>query len=276
MNSTQSPISKLQSLFLLRCALIIVLVMIGGGAIFVLARPLVIAQQRWDAIRAAGVLRVGIDPGIRPFSFQDANGWGGFDADVANEVAARLNLRVHPVPVGYDSFYDAITRDVVDLSMSALSPDAGKGADFVWSDAYVDAGVRLLRNDASRWRGMNDLQNAKLAAALGSEGDRTARWLERRVAGIQRSTVNDDAEAINSLRIGTFDAVLVDGASVLGTQCDPIAPREQTTCVAIQPKPYVIAARADGARMIDAINATLLDMQRDGTLNRLAQKWFAN
>jgi cystine transport system substrate-binding protein len=164
---------------------------------------------------------------------------------------------------------------VVDLSMSALSPDAGKGADFVWSDAYVDAGVRLLRNEASHWRGIDDLQNAKLAAALGSEGDRTARWIERRVAGVQRSTANDDAGAINGLRIGTFDAVLVDGSSVLGTQCEPIAPRKQTTCVAIQPKPFVIAARADGARMIDAINAALLDMQRDGTLNRLAQKWFS-
>jgi ABC-type amino acid transport substrate-binding protein len=159
--------------------------------------------------------------------------------------------------------------------MSALSLDAGKGADFVWSDAYVDAGVRLLRNDASRWRSSDDLQNAKLAAALGSEADRMARWLERRVAGVQRSAVNDDAEAINGLRIGTYDGVLVDGLSVLGTACEPIAPRSQTTCVAIQPKPYVIAARADGARMIDTINATLLDMQRDGTLNRLAAKWFA-
>ena len=35
----------------LRRVLIIVIVVIGAGAIFVLARPLVIAQQRWDAIR---------------------------------------------------------------------------------------------------------------------------------------------------------------------------------------------------------------------------------
>ena len=63
----------------------------------------------------AGALRVGIDPGIRPFSFQDASGWHGFDADVANELAARLNLRVQAVTVGYDGFYDALTRNVVDV-----------------------------------------------------------------------------------------------------------------------------------------------------------------
>jgi ABC-type amino acid transport substrate-binding protein len=270
----QSPISNLQSQFFLRRALIIVLVMIACGAVFVFARPLIIAQQRWDTIRAAGILRIGIDPGIRPFSFQDASGWRGFDADVAGEIASRLNLRVQPVTVGYDGFYDALTRDVVDVSMSALSPDAGKGADFIWSDGYVDAGIRLLRNNTSRWRGIDDLRHVKMAAALGSEADRVARWLERRVAGVQRTIVNDDPEAISGLRIGTFDVVLVDGAAVIGGACEPIAPREQTTCVAIQPKPYVIAARADGARMVDAINATLLDMQRDGTLNRLAQKWF--
>lgn len=275
MGNDQLPITIYRLQIWLRRALIIVVVMIACGAIFIFARPLVIAQQRWDAIRAAGVLRVGIDPGTRPFSFQDDNDWQGFDADVANEMAARLNLRVQPVLVGYDALYDALTRDVVDVSMSAVSPDGSKGADFIFSAAYVDAGVRLLRRDTDRYRGIADLQNAKLAAALGSEADRVARWMERRVAGVQRSTVNDDAAAINGLRIGTFDAVLVDGVSVLGTACEPIAPREQTTCVAIQPKPYVIAARADGARMIDAINATLLDMQRDGTLNRLAEKWFS-
>lgn len=275
MNSTQSPISNLQSLSWLRRALVILLMVIGCGAIFIFARPRVIAQQRWDAMRASGVLRIGIDAGIRPFSFQDKNGWSGFDADVANEIGARLHLRVQAVPVGYDALYDALTRDVVDVSMSALSPDAGKGSDFIFSAAYVDAGVRLLRRDTGRYRGIDDLRDARWAATLGSESDQVARWLERRVAGVQRSTVNDDGAALDGLRSGTFDAVLVDGLSVLGTQCEPIAPREQTTCVAIQPKPFVIAARADGARMIDAINATLLDMQRDGTLNRLAQKWFA-
>lgn len=258
----------------MRRALIIVMVMIAGGVIFVVARPWVIAQQRWSAIRAGGVLRIGIDPGIRPYSFYGEKGWEGFDTDVANELAARLNLRVQPVPVGYDGFYDALTRDVVDVSMSALSPDAGKGNDFVFSDAYVDAGVRLLRNDESVWRGIDDLRDATLGVALGSEGDRVARWLERRVAGIQRETVERDIDALEGLRIGILDAVLVDGVSALGRQCEPIAPRNQMTCVAIQPKPYVIAARADGTQMIDAINAVLLDMQRDGTLNRLAQKWF--
>jgi cystine transport system substrate-binding protein len=248
--------------------------MIAGGALFVLARPRILAQQRWDAIRSSGTLRIGIDPGIRPFSFQDANGWQGFDADVANEVATRLGVRVQAVPVGYDGFYDALTRDVVDVSMSALTPDAGKGDDFVWSAAYVDAGLRLLRNENSRWRSIDDLQNTKLGAALGSESDRVARWLERRVAGVQRNTVNDDAAALEGLRIGTYDATLVDGLSMLGTVCEPIAPREQTTCVSLAPQPFVIAARADGARMIDEISAALLDMQRDGTLNRLAQKWF--
>lgn len=257
-----------------RRALVIAILMIAGGAIFVAIRPLVIAQQRWDAIRAGGVLRIGIDPGIRPYSFYGENDWEGFDADVANELAARLNLRVQPVPVGYDGFYDALTREVVDVSMSALSPDAGKGNDFVFSDAYVDAGVRLLRNDESVWRGIDDLRDATLGAALGSESDRVARWLERRVAGIQRDTVERDIDALEGLRIGNFDAVLVDGISVLGKQCEPITPRNQTTCIVIQPKPYVIAARADGTQMINAINVVLLDMQRDGTLNRLVQKWF--
>lgn len=259
-----------------RRALLIGLVGSACGVTLLLARPRILAQQRWDAIRATGALRIGIDPGIHPFSFQDASGWRGFDADVAGELTVRLNLRVQVVPVGYDSLYDALIRDVVDVSMSALSPDAGKGADFIFSAAYVDAGVRLLRrSDAPRWHGIDDLRDARLAAALGSEADRVARWLERRVAGVQRSAVSDDAEALSGLRSGAFDAALVAGPAVIGDRCEPVAPRAQTSCVAIQPQPYVIAARADGARMIDAINLALFDMQRDGALNRLAQKWFA-
>lgn len=274
MTTKQSPISNLQFPIWLRRTLFILLLVLAAGALFATARPLIISQQRWDAIRAAGVLRVGIDPGIQPYSFLDESGWHGFDADVANEVAARLKLRVQPVPAGYDSFYDALTRNVVDVSMSALSPDNGKLADFIYSDAYVDAGVRMVRNNTSRYRGLSDLQNTKAGAALGGEPDRVARWIERRVAGVQRFTVKDDEAALNGLRIGTFDWVLVDGSTVIGNRCEPIEPREPSLCVAIQPNPFVIAARSDGARMMDAINATLRFMRRDGTMKRIAQKWF--
>lgn len=246
---------------------------------------MVVAEHRWQALRQRGVLRIGIDPGVRPFSFYDRQGWAGLDATVAREIAARLNLRLEPIPVGYDGFYDALTMQQADVIMSALVADPTKTAEFAYSQPYFDGGLWLVisgQTDAQRLRSgaSVELQGRCVAVARGSDADRLARWLERRTPGMTRRVVQDDHAALAEIRIGSCEGALVEWQAALKTGCSTNSPvpnpdnrmpnlARDYACLSLRPRAFVIATTRDNSRLLAEINAALDAMTADGTLNAI-------
>jgi len=229
-------------------------------------RPIIRSELQWRDLHDRGVLRVGIDPGWQPFSFDVGTGWQGFDADLAHEIGQRLNLAIQSDPVGYDAMYDALQTNRTDMGLSVIVPDASRTADFAYSDSYFDAGPRLLAQQA--YVDMNALANQRVAVALGSDADTVLRYWARRVPGLVRVPAADDAAAISAFAQGNADAALVD---VFAVPAD-VAQRGWAIS-SPQPKPYVIAVRIDNTRLLREINRVLIEMKTDGTLQRIAQRW---
>ncbi len=253
----------------------------GGLAIaallFLLVRPTASAEERWQAIRARGLWRVGIDPGVYPFSFYGQQGWDGFDAELMRELSRRVGLDVQAVPVGYDALYDAIIAGHVDLAMSALVADPARIADFRYSRPYVDVGLRAISPSASPVRDVGDLRGRCVVAALGSEGDRAARWLERRIPGMMRQHALSEDDAIAQVLAGRCDIAIVSGQHALNEGCpllDHRPSRNRIYCFVLQSKPYVVAFSSQDRRAVEVFDALLSEIIADGTLERIAQRWF--
>ena len=232
--------------------------------------PQVQAELNWREIRARGTLRIGIDPGIQPFSFYDASGWNGFDADLARELVARLNLQFSSDPVGYDSMYDALQTGRIDIALSAVSPNPNRTADFAYSQAYFDAGIRAVSLSAINTPIDTpiNLAHKRVAVGLGSEADRLVRFWERRVPHLQRLPLPNDAAALAALTSGQADVALVSAFAAGGIDG---ATTWQVSSLA--PRPYVVALRRADQRLLAEINRTLTQMQQDGTLDALRRKW---
>lgn len=250
-------------------------------------RPVVVAEHRWQVLRQQGVLRVGIDPGVRPFSFYDRQGWAGLDAAVAREIAARLNLRLEPIPVGYDGLYDALTTQQADVIMSALVADPTKTAEFAYSRPYFDGGLRLVIAGRANAQWLQpgtlvDLRGRCVAVARGSEADRLARWLERRTPRMTRRVVQDDRAALADIRIGSCEGALVEWQVALEAGCstNPPIPNPNNrmhdltrdyACLSLWPRTFVIATTRDNSRLLAEINAALDAMAADGTLDAITE-----
>ncbi len=239
--------------------------------------PAVLSEQRWQAVRARGVWRVGIDPGVYPFSFYGPQGWEGFDADLMRALSQRLGLQVHAVPVGYDGFYDAIVAGHADLAMSALVADPARTADFRYSRPYIDVGLRVVSPAARPLRDVDDLRGQCVAVALGSEADRAARRLERRIPRLERRVTSDEDEAIAQVRAGRCDAAIVGGRRALSAGC-PLLHESRfsndLSCFILQSQEYVVAFSRQDVRMAEAFDAALTEMMADGGLERIGQRWF--
>jgi len=231
------------------------------------------SEQRWSLVRARGGLRVGIDPGDKRFSYFTADGWQGFDADLAREIARRLGLALWVEPVGYDGLYDALRTDRVDVSMSALVPDPAQTADVTYSAAYFEAGLAFVggcqRDDVIP----ACLAGKQLSVALGTDADRLARLWERRAPGMGRVLAEDDAAALAMVGKQS-DAALVDGREAW-PQLDPLRGSGHPIRV-VQSQPYAVATRRGDARLMAELDAILSAMSADGSLDRLEKKWLAS
>jgi len=114
------------------CALIFAL----GGAAVAQEPPAAGASPRVDAIRKAGVLRVGVLANA-PWLVENTSGtgdqWSGPAWLLANEYAHLLGVKLSPVLVSHETKIPVLAANQVDLSITALAatPERVKVVDFV-------------------------------------------------------------------------------------------------------------------------------------------------
>ncbi len=93
--------------------------------------------SRLDAVKQAGVIKVGTSADYPPFEYIDENGnKTGFDIDLMEEIGKRLGLKVEWVDMPFDSLIAAVQEGKIDISISAFnySEDRDKVVDF--TNAY--------------------------------------------------------------------------------------------------------------------------------------------
>lgn len=230
------------------------------------------ADPIWTAIQERGVLRVGTDPGFKPFAEQRNGQLSGYDIELARELAKRLKLRVEFVPVGYDALYDALSTRRVDLLAAALplAPEQGWRARF--STAYLNAGQVLVTRADSAISRETELDGRVVGVALGSDGDTLARKLRRDLPSLQvQPSYETPAAALAALAAGQVDAVLTDAVSALAGGAAHPELRIQS---ALTFDPYVLAVPAEAYRLQAAVNGALEEMRQAGIFEQLNARWF--
>ena len=230
------------------------------------------ADPTWTGVMERGELRVGTDPGFRPFAEEREGRWTGYDIDLANEIGRRIGVRVSFKAVSYDALYDSLAAGDVDLLAAALplAPEQGWRARF--SSAYLDAGQVLVVRTGSPIQSEPDLPGYVAGAALGSEGDTMLRGLQRQYPTIDvRSAFETPEEALAALRAGTLDAVITDAVSALGlTQRD----RRFAIARGLSFEPYVLVMPVAAYQLQARVDRILDDLRREGFVERLNARWF--
>lgn len=230
------------------------------------------ADPVWTVVQTQRVLRVGTDPGFKPFAEERNGQFQGYDVDVARELAQRLGFRAEFVSVGYDALYDALSTRRVDMLAAALplAPEQGWRARF--STPYLNAGQVVVVPQGAAITEEGDLAAKVVGAALGTDGDTLARKLHR---DLPTMTVRSDYEtvqaAMNDLVQGKLDAVITDSVSALAAiNTQP----GLGYAFALTFDPYVLAVPIEAYQLQNEINRVLDDMRREGIFDRLNAKWF--
>jgi len=216
-----------------------------------------------------GELRVGSDIPYAPFEFGRAPDYEGFDVDIVNEIARRLDLEPRFVKTPFDPIFRNLAQGRFDMvaSASTITPERQQTVDF--SDPYFPADQSLMVKRGSDVRTVDDLAGKTIGAQLGTTGAEYARN-ETDAENVRTYDLIDDA--FNALQSGQIEAVIND------FPVSKYAERSKQDLVVVQTiqtdENYGLAFAKESTELQRRVNEALQEMKDDDTYTEIYRKWF--
>jgi ABC-type amino acid transport substrate-binding protein len=218
-----------------------------------------------------GELRVGSDIPYRPFEFGEAPDYQGFDVDVVNEIAQRLDLQARFVKTPFDTIFRSLAQGKFDMVASAttITPEREKEVDF--SESYFPADQSLMVTRGSDIKTVEDVDGKVVGAQLGTTGAEYARE-NTDARSVRTYDLIDDA--FNALEAGQVEAVIND------CPVSKYAERAHENLVVVQAidtnELYGFPFRSGADALRTAVNRELAALKESGELARISDKWFGS
>lgn len=219
-----------------------------------------------------GVFKIGLDPEFPPMGYRDTEGnYVGFDIDLAKEVAKRLGMEFEAVPINWDAKNMELGTGNIDCIWNGFTM-TGREGDYLWTSPYVTNAQVIVVNEKSDIKTAADLAGKVLALQQGSTAENA---LNSR-ADIKDSLANklfvaDNVSALNELKVGGVDAVLVD--EVVADYY--IAKNPGLKVIdSIAQESYGVGFALGNSALRDKVETTLQEMAKDGTMKKISEQWF--
>lgn len=167
-----------------------------------------------EKIQKNGKLVVGMSADYAPYEFHyiDENGKdviGGFDVDIANEIANKIGVDLVIQEMDFDALVSALPAGKVDLVISGMNPTEERAKVVDFSEVYYNSkhGILVRAEDADKYQTFADLEGAKVGVQLGSTQEKIAKTEITNVNLQQLSNINN---LILELKAGKVDAIVME------------------------------------------------------------------
>lgn len=219
---------------------------------------------------------VGFDASFPPYGYQENGEYVGFDLDLAQEVCDRNGWELVKTPIDWDAKNIELNGGSIDCIWNGFTMN-GREEDYTWTPAYINntqvfavnknSGITkaadlagknvLVQADSSALAALQDEENTDIKALADSFGSLTQ--------------VPDYESALMELEAGSADAVAMDEGVALTKQAqnDNIVILDDV----ISQEQYGIAFKKGNDELRDQVWSTLLEMEKDGTVDKIAAKY---
>ncbi|MBQ6858149.1 MAG: amino acid ABC transporter substrate-binding protein [Clostridia bacterium] len=230
-------------------------------------------------IMAKGKLVMGFDEAYPPMGFVDENGEHvGFDIDLAKEVAARMGVELVLQPISWDAKELELSGGNIDCIWSGLTITPERREQMLFTMPYLANEQIMVVMADSGIASVADTAGKVLGTQAGSASVDVLEANPDVKDALAEIALSDDfVAALMDLRLGGIDVLLIDsvvGNYYIAQQADPAA--FAVLPEVLQAEEYGIAVRKGEQTLADAINAQLIAIAEDGTLDTIRAGWFAN
>jgi len=268
---------------------IVVIMLVVGFAVGLMAGPLLLPQNTsstdtvWTNIQETGVIRVGTDPTWPPYQMLDNNGKiVGFEVDIANECAERLDLTIEWNDVSFDSIILSVQQGQLDMGVSGFSITSTRldQVSFTLPHSTTQGQVVMLDSTkaAKGITTVNSLADFKTLGIKVGVQSGNVQQQELQDAGVEIAVWSGSDEPFQDLVSAnpTVDAVYAETPIttnwIAQFESDGIA---ASVAYSHQYYPVAFVVGKNSQTLLDKMGGVLVDMVFDGTIEQLRAQWNA-
>lgn len=228
-----------------------------------------------EALKSRGVFVIGYDVSFPPLAYTDENDeLVGYDIELAAEVAKRLGIELKPLPIDWDDKDNELENGTIDCVWSGYTiTEPRKKAHSLTFPYLANEQVLIVRKDGAV-KSFDDLQGRVIglrSASSSSDAINENSAFKNNLGDIIE--YKDNKSCLDDLKVGAIDAMVMDScfayfiATKTGEPFDVIK-------TPLSSEEYCICFRKNEPELRDAVERILLLMAADGTISKIATKWF--
>jgi polar amino acid transport system substrate-binding protein len=219
-----------------------------------------------------GELTVGSDIPFPPFEFRNGDKLTGFDVELTEELARRMDLRVKWVDTSFDTLFTQVAAGRFDMAAAAttITPERGRQVNF--TEPYYAAQQALVVNEkrSPDIRSVEELAGGDVVAV--QKGTTGESWARDNVPdGVEVRAFPEAPDIYTALEAGAVTAVLMDEPSAV-TETAKRKALELVQTIDTKER-YGFAVDPRNQALLDNLNRELREIKRDGTYQRLYARY---
>ncbi|MGY3777521.1 transporter substrate-binding domain-containing protein [Isobaculum melis] len=229
-----------------------------------------------DKIVENGILKVATSGTLYPTSFhdQETSELTGYEVEVVKELAKRLDLEVNFEEMGIDGMFSAVNSGQVDMAANDIDITESRKEKFDFSTPHkYSYGSMIVReDDLSGIHKMEDLKGKK------SAGGATTIYMQISEGFGAEPIIYDNVtndQYLMDVGNGRTDVVLNDFyLQSMAVKAFPDLGVKIHPDLFYNPTSAGLVIKKGNTNLLEKVNDTLAEMEKDGTLKELSEKFF--
>jgi len=237
-------------------------------------------KDNWNDFQTAKKVVIGFDNTFVPMGFQDKSGKDvGFDIDLANAVFEKYGIKVQWQAINWDLKETELKNGNIDLIWNGYSKTDERESIVQFTKQYMVNEQVIVVKKSKNIKAISDLKDKVLGAQNGSSGYDTFNSNPEVLKNIVK---NNDAtqyesfnEALIDLENDRIDALLIDKVYAnyylkRQNKLDDF----NILNAGFESEAFAVGARKADITLVNKINEAFHELYREGTFQKIANKWF--
>ncbi|HSU70936.1 MAG TPA: amino acid ABC transporter substrate-binding protein [Micrococcaceae bacterium] len=225
-----------------------------------------------SSVKSKGQIVFATEGTYKPFTFHE-NGSGpltGYDVEIAKAVADKLGVKAGFQETQFDGIFAGLDAKRFDAIANQISINPERSAKYDFSTPYtVSPSVIVTKANDNSITSFDSLKGKTTAQSLTSNYYKVAQQ-----AGANVQAVEGWAQSVELLRQGRVDAVVNDKLTFLDYAKTNPNSGLKIAAESADKSQNAFAFRKGSTALVQAVDKALADLQSDGTLTKISEKYF--
>ncbi len=218
-----------------------------------------------------GVLHMATNAAFPPYEMTtDDGGFEGIDVEIATAIAEKLGCELVVDDMDFSSILTAVQGGKSDIAMAGLTVTEERKQNVDFTDTYAKGVQSIIVPEGSDIKSVDDLAGKQIGTQEGTTG---FIYCSDDYGDDFVVAYTNGAMAVEALKAGKVDCVVIDNNPAKAF----VANNEGLTILdtAYVEEDYAIAVSKDNPALLEAVNAALVELIEDGTVQSILDKYIS-